>query len=130
MTGGISGIDKSDIENMTDIKKGLDIFLKEEDKGLASTPNVLYKSICKTLRASSQIVQGVLYRVAVEIVPVDIKVFSSGNCILKELAKPSDIKFGCFTIWSRPWLEDVKQGFIVDKQDSNDYKSCLGVNSY
>ena len=94
------------------------------------------------MQASYQVVQGVLYRVAVKIVPVDTKDFgtldcggqddTSDDCILKAsaCAKPSETKFGCFTVWTRTWLEEEKKRFIVDKEDSKDYNSCLAVNSY
>ena len=132
MTGGISEVDLSVEEGgRSDIYKGVHIYLKKETKDGA---DFVYKNICGTLRASSQVVQGIFYRVAFEMVPVD-KSSSSGACIEMDTLKKLPFlergkeKLGCFTIWSRPWMKEKSERFIVTKKDSNDYRSCLQVNN-
>ena len=132
MTGGISEIGPSAEEGvMSDIDEGVGIYLKKETKDGA---DFTYKKICGTLRASSQVVQGSMYRVAFEMVPVE-KSFSSSDCITKDTLKKlpflerGKVKLGCFTIWSRPWMKEKSKRFIVTKKDSNDYRSCLEVNN-
>ena len=132
MTGGISEVGPSPEEGvMCDIDKGVDIYMKNETEDGA---DFIYKKICGTLRASSQVVQGVLYRVAFEMVPVD-KYSSSRDCIKIDTVKKlpflerGKVKLGCLTIWSRPWMEEKSERFIVTKKDSNDYRSCLEVNN-
>jgi len=132
MTGGISSVDLSDKPTRNVTMKGLGIFLKNKNEKQAPN-NHVYLAICGSLRASSQIVEGVLYRVAVRLASVD-KEFSRPGCITKgslRLAK-GDEKFGCFEIWSRPWLDDreKKLNFIVKERDSRSYSSCLEVNRF
>ena len=109
--------------------KGLDIFLKNKNEKQAPN-NHVYLTICGSLKASSQIVEGVLYRVAVRLAFVD-KEFSRPGCITEgslRLAK-GDENFGCFEIWSRPWMAK-KINFGVKERDSRSYGSCLEVSSF
>lgn len=132
MVGGISEIDPLAKGVMSaEIDEGVDIYVKKETKDGA---DFIYKEICGTLRASSQVIQGSLYRVAFEMVPLD-KSSSSSHCIEKDTLRKlpvlerGKVKLGCFTIWSRPWMKEKSERFIVTKKDSNDYRSCLEVNS-
>ena len=80
-----------------------------------------YKVVCDTLKASSQVVQGTLYRVAMKVAP-------EGNdpaaCIRGRPGK--DERFVCFTIWSRPWLPDANSRFIVEeKPNISETEDCL-----
>lgn len=131
MVGGISEIDPLAKEVMrAEIDEGVGIYVKKETKDGA---DFIYKDICGTLRASSQVAQGSLYRVAFEMVPFSS--FSSSHCIEKDTLKKlpvlerGKVKLGCFTIWSRPWMKEKSERFIVTKKDSSDYRSCLEVNS-
>ena len=128
MPGGISeeGV-------MSHIDKVVGIYLKKERKDGA---DFVYKKICGTLRASSQVVEGNLYRVAFEMVPVNKSSSSSlSDCIKMDTLKKLPFlergkeRLGCFTIWSRPWIKEKSERFIVTKKDSNDYRSCLEVNN-
>lgn len=118
MTGGITTLDSSEIKNNPIIKRGVENFLKKlnQDQG---SPDV-YKLICGSVpEASSQVVQGALYRVKMEIIPVPVDSANKDLCIRDEeansslLAKKSTV---CFTIWSRPWLDESKS-FIVQEQE-------------
>lgn len=126
MTGGISHLDLKDSENMEVIRKGIGIFLERLQKQDAS--HVLYRPIC--VQASSQVVQGVLYRVAMEIVPED-SAYSRAidfDCIPEADSSPlakKDKRFACFSIWSREWLP-FHESFIVEEQNQfTDAQSCL-----
>ena len=132
MPGGISEVGPWPEEGvMSDIDKGVDIYWKKESK---DGTDFVYKKICGTLRASSQVSEGILYRVAFEMVPVN-KSSSSSDCIKMDTLKKlpflerGKVKLGCFTIWSRPWMKEKSKRFIVTKKDSNDYRSCLEVNN-
>lgn len=159
MTGGISPLDLSKKSNMDVIKRGFGIFLREENKRLASTSksNSFYVGIFESLKASKQVVAGIEYRVAVELVLVDKAslagclagrakdgVIAQDGFITEDdscyglLLATGEKKFACFTIWSRPWLLETKppkpkESFIVsgrvgDKIDL--YTDCLAVNNY
>lgn len=128
MTGGISRVDERDMPEV--IKEGVRLYLKNINEH-HSVYN--YKAICEKLEASSQIVQGALYRVALEIIPVEDAINS--DCIQGSdsfLLEKGDKKFVCLTIWSRPWLSESKRLIVkqVSEPDKrNDVDSCLEVNS-
>ena len=126
MFGGISRINETNIPG--DVKDGVRLYLENINKQSAFD----YKLKCDTLEASSQVVQGTLYRVALEIVPVEKGAFRS-DCIHGSdnfRLEKGDVKSVCLTIWSRPWLEG-KQSFIVKEMPHkrNGVESCLEVNS-
>ena len=121
MTGGISQLENP--YQYKEISDGVKVFLKK----LKANEGRAYEVVCATLKASSQVVQGTLYRVAMEVVPEgnDNKVYASA-CVGGRPGK--DGKFVCFTIWSRPWLEDKKARLIVEeKPNISKYKDCLTV---
>lgn len=128
MTGGISRLDLKNKDNRDVIMKGIGIFLEKLRK--QDSP-LVYRPIC--VQASSQVVQGVLYRVAMEIAPED-SVFSRAidfDCI-PEADRPSltngDKRFVCFSIWERVWLPKP-ESFIVKVENESDVQSCLMVNN-
>ena len=130
MTGGISLMSG---KITADVIEGVGLYLKNIGQHHSAFD---YKAVnCEKIKVSSQIVQGVFYRAALEIVPVEKGTIHS-DCI-----KGSDsarlgkggVKFVCLEIWSRPWLESSKS-LIVKEVDEphkrNDVESCLEVNSY
>ena len=123
MTGAISRIKETKIPDA--IKEGVRWYLKNIT-GRHSAFD--YKVKCDELEASSQVVQGIMYRVALEIVTVEKDVIHSdcihGSDIFR--LDEGDVKFVCLKIWSRPWLEP---SLIVEKvgklRKQNDVQSCL-----
>lgn len=124
MTGGISRMNKTDTP---DVMEGVSRYLKSINERL---PAFDYKAECDKLEVSSQVVQGTMYRVALEIVPVEKDAIHS-DCIHGSdnvRLDKGDVKFVCLEIWSRPWLEPPEM-LIVKRVDEprkrNDVKSCL-----
>jgi len=91
--------------------KGLGIFLKNKNEKQAPN-NHVYLTVCGSLKASSQIVQGVLYRVAVRLAFVD-KEFSRPRCITEgslRLAKGDEnLKYGQDLGWRRKLTLSLKR---------------------
>lgn len=117
MTGG-----KLQLKNpykYKEITDGITVILErmKVNNGLA------YKVVCDTLKASSQVVQGTLYRVAMKVAPEGN---DPGACIGGTTGR--DERFVCFTIWSRPWLPDANSRFIVEeKPNISETKDCFNV---
>ena len=127
LTGGISLMNETIVPDV--VKEGVGLYLKKIRSAFD------YKAVnCEKMKVSSQIVVGVLYRTALEIVPVEEGTIHS-DCIKgsdsSRLGK-GDVKFVCLEIWSRPWLESSRS-LMVKKVDEphkrNDVESCLKVNS-
>ena len=125
MTGGISRLNLKKKDNWEVVRKGFED-LRKQDSSYA-----LYRPIC--VQASSQLVQGFLYRVAMEIIPED-SVYNRAidfDCI-PEAKSPSlangDQRFVCFSIWKREWLPKP-ESFIVKVENESDAQSCLMVNN-
>lgn len=125
MTGGISRMNKTDTP---DVMEGVSRYLKSINERL---PAFDYKAECDKLKVSSQVVAGTMYRVALEIVPVEKDAIHS-DCIHESdnfRLDKGDVKFVCLEIWSRPWLEPSENMLIVKRVDEprkrNDVKSCL-----
>lgn len=130
MTGGISLMNEKIIPDV--VKEGVGLYLKNIAQHHSAFD---YKAVnCEKMKLSLQMVQGMLYRTALEIVPVEEGTIHS-DCIKGSdsfrLGK-GDVKFVCLEIWSRPWLESSKS-LIVKEVDEphkrNDVESCLEVNS-
>jgi len=129
MTGGISR--ETSIPDV--VKEGVRMYLASITKRHDSAFD--YKVKCDKLEASSQVVEGILYRVALEIVPVEEGAIHS-DCIHGSdnlRLEKGDVKFVCLTIWSRAWLERKEKRLIVKEVDEphkrNDVESCLEVNN-
>ena len=128
MTGGISRMNETNISGP--IKEGVRQYLKS----IAAPHSAFeYKVKCDKLEVSSQVVQGTMYRVALEIVPVEKDAIHS-DCIHGSdnfRLDKKDVQFVCLEIWSRVWLEPPER-LIVTRVDGprerNDVKSCLEEN--
>ena len=120
MTGGISRTQET-----KPIMEGVGMYLEN----INAHHSFDYKVKCDKLEASSQVVQGFLYRVALELVPVEKGAIDSdcirgsGNFRLEK----EDVKFVCLQIWSRSWLPG-QQKLILEEVDEHDVESCLAIN--
>lgn len=130
LTGGISLMNETIVPDI--VKEGVGLYLKDIGQHHSAFD---YKAVnCEKMEVSSQVVQGVLYRTALEIVPVEEGTIHS-DCIKGSdsfrLGK-GDVKFVCLEIWSRPWLESSRS-LIVKEVDEphkrNDVESCLKLKS-
>ncbi|PFX28679.1 hypothetical protein AWC38_SpisGene6626 [Stylophora pistillata] len=123
MTGGISRIDPEDSAEYPDLQKGVEIFMdKLNAKANAGT---VYKLVCERIQASKQVVQGVLYRVAFSVEPVDKEMAEGGYCIKSDdITAEGNGKFVCITVWSRGWLGDQSPK-VKENEEAKDVESCL-----
>ena len=131
MTGGISRMNEKKIPDV--IKEGVALYLKDIFPKHHSAI-FDYKVDCEKMEVSSQVVQGALYRVALELIPVEEGTIHSvcieGSESSFRLEK-GNVKFACITIWSRPWLEQSERLKVeeVDEPDKRNVESCLEVNT-
>lgn len=127
MTGEISRVDPEDFPKLPDLLKGVKSFMdKLNAKANAGT---VYKLVCERIQASKQVVQGVLYRVAFSVEPVDKEMAEGGYCIKSDdITAEGNGKFVCITVWSRVWLGDQSPE-IKKNKEAKDVESCLKVNS-
>ena len=127
MTGGIKPMNEASIPEV--VKEGVRLYLES----ISERHPFDYKVKCDKLEASSQLVQGFLYRVALEIVPVEEGAIHS-YCISgsDNVRLEKDVKFVCLEIWSRTWLKSEEERLIVKEVDEphkrNNVESCLEVN--
>ena len=112
---------------MEEIQRGLAEFVEMENRCSQEFPEKVCVWVCGTLQASKQVLQGYLYRVSVEMSPVDRDVATKADCIVPSLANGVRI-VECFSIWSRNWISG-DLGFKVKEQDTQDFDSCLKINS-
>ncbi len=130
MTGGISRLDLKDEDTREVIKKGIGIILERLQRKDSS--HVLYQPIC--VQASSQVVEGIEYRVAMEIAPEDSapRRGIDFDCIPEAGRSPlakRDKKFVCFSIWQRPWKAEPESFKVKLEENETDVQSCLDVNN-
>ena len=127
ITGGISRIDPEDLRQYPDLIKGVKSFL--DKLNAKSTAGTVHKLVCASVQASSQVVQGVLYRVAFNTGQVDKGVAQGESCINRgDFVEQGEGKFICISIWERPWLNDMSPE-IKENKEGKDVESCLGVSN-
>lgn len=123
VTGGITKIEKQDLLAHKDLLDGLNLAVRVQN---AQEPKPPFKFVFLpyTLQASSQVVEGTLYRATVKLVPSkcknDLNETREGfEACGVDLVNPEVLrqeKCCEFEIWSRPWLPE-KERLIIQKQE-------------
>lgn len=123
LTGGITKIEKHNLLNHSELFAGLDQAIRLEN---ASEPKPPFKLVYLpyTLEASSQVVQGTLYRANVKLAPSkcknDLNETREGiDACGVDFLNPGVLreeKCCDFEIWSRPWLPG-KDRLLIQKAE-------------